>query len=479
MRESAGRVARQYLGPVRLALLVALPGLLAGCGDDPPAAGGPAPQVLLVACGLDGPPPTTGLRVQNLRKDAPPGPEIPLVPVPGRPGVYDAPGAVDGLYHLLMPAGWGHLISDRVPFLQPGGNPARFVVGRAHTLYAGSHVRGRTLGDEWGVRRIEPSGVLGARLDVRVEQDADLGLTLVRFRPEDWPGNLAYQARFLDGGLTEVVITTFKDAHRPVFRELEPEPLGPLRVTPAASRPVPDDALWVHAEVEGLPLAERQQRPVRGGRADFPGIPMGGTGVRVTLGEEGAASSLLLEPREWTALGDVRVWHGATGAEPATWIPVEWSGDAAGLRVQIRDEAGSSYGLVPTRSQGGTHSALVPAGRWRLLATGAAGSIEGTADTSRGPSAAEVRWSPPVAWAVVQGLAAGGAGRRIAWSRREGAVSVLAHGFVLRADSGGRFKGRLPPGVYDVAVEAADGSFGRPKRVTLEPGGHLSLPLDA
>lgn len=463
---------------MRRPALLALLAVLAGCGDDSSNPRAPAPQVLVVACGLDGPPPTTGLRVQNYRKDAPPGPEIALVPVAGRPGVYDAPGAVDGLYHLLLPDGWGHLLGNRMPYLQPGGNPARFVVGRAHTLYTASHVPGRTLGEEWGVRRIDASGALGARLDVRVEQDPDLGLTLLRFRPEDWPGDLAYQARFLDGGLTEVVITTFKDTQRPLYRELDPEPLGALRVAIAALEPVPDDALWVHLTLEGLPLEERQQMPVRGGRAEFPRVPMGGTGVEIRLGDGPDAVTHRLRSGDWSEVGELRVWSFGASRAPASWIPVEAAPAGALPQVQIRHEAGDSYGLVPVRAQAGAVGALLPPGRWRLLAGGADGVRWGMADTAHGPAELQVTWEPPVAWASVQGLVAGGGGRRVVWKRREAGRLVLAHGHVIRADSGGRFKGRLPPGEYEVAVEGPDGALGPAKKATLEPGSHVSLPLD-
>ncbi|HEX5635028.1 MAG TPA: hypothetical protein VFX50_17415, partial [Gemmatimonadales bacterium] len=84
---------------------------------------------------------------------------------------------------------------------------------------------------------------------------------------------------------------------------------------------------------------------------------------------------------------------------------------------------------------------------------------------------------PPGPPAIVQGNAGTEPGLRIFWERVEGGQKVLAHGFVLPTQSGGRYRGRLPAGTYEVRVEDLRGTSSAARKVVLEPGMQLSLPL--
>ena len=191
---------------------------LRGSGDAPHKL--TWPLVELVGSALDGEPPTVGLRVQRAT-GAPPHREVALVPVPGRPHVFEATGAPDGRYLVNMPDGWGMMFVNQLPLLQPGGNPARVRVGRDHTIQAFSGAGGRALGTEWGVRRLEAHGALGASVLVKVEPDAD-DVVLLRWPAEEWHGDVSLQGRFADGGLTDVMQISFIARPSPLYREFPP-----------------------------------------------------------------------------------------------------------------------------------------------------------------------------------------------------------------------------------------------------------------
>ena len=140
--------------PVRLAWTLAallLAGGLGGCGGESGSEGG-APRLELLVCELDGEPPTQGLTVERREGRQMSNKPLAARPVAGLPRVFEVPGAADGQYYLRLPDGWGQLVLNSLPHLEAGGRPALFRVGRPHTLYLDSHLRGRLLGDVWGAR---------------------------------------------------------------------------------------------------------------------------------------------------------------------------------------------------------------------------------------------------------------------------------------------------------------------------------------
>lgn len=452
-----------------------LGGGLGGCGGESGSAKG-APRFQLVVCELDGEAPTQGLTVERLEGRQMSNSPLAARPVAGEPRVFEVPGAADGRYYLRLPDGWGHLVLNSLPLLQAGGRPALFRVGRPHTLYLDSHLRGRLLGDVWGARKPQPNGDPGPAVPLVMQRDPS-GITIVRVPAEQWAGPITLMGRFVDGGLTEMLLTELKEHGRPVYHELEPEPVGPLRVSVASPQPLPDDTLWAHVSARGLPIEDHQQQPVRGGSAFFRAVPAGGSGVEVSLGEGPEALRFQIGPAGWREEGELRI-H----APPAAPVAVELQGVKAGplLRVQARREDGDSYGLLPltTTGEGDPVSVRLDVGRWRLLID------DGTHVRIRrlsvdGPGqVALLDDPPPEPPAIVQGSLTMGEGRRLLWQREEDGRLVLGQGFVLRGGSGGRFRGRFPAGAYQLVVEDLDGKPGKPRRVVLTSGMQLSLPLD-
>jgi hypothetical protein len=149
------------------------------------------------------------------------------------------------------------------------------------------------------------------------------------------------------------------------------------------------------------------------------------------------------------------------------------------LVVQVRAEGGDGYGVVPVQRQGGAPHVLLDPGPWRLFID------DGTNLRMRrirvdGSAVVEMLEDVPrAAPAQVQGNVEGGEGLRVLWQRREDGRLVLAHGFVLPTGSGGRYRGRLPAGTYEVVVENLRGQRSPPRKVELTPGMQLSLPLRA
>jgi hypothetical protein len=456
-----------------VALLIG--GGLGGCGGEPGSGGG-APRFQLLVCEADGEPPTQGLTVERLE-----GRQLsnrPLVarPVPGQPRIFEVPGAPDGQYYLHLPDGWGHLFLNSLPRLEAGGQLARLRVGRPHTLYLDSHVRGRLLGDVWGARKPQSNGDPGPAVPVEMVRDPG-GITLVRLPAAQWAGPTTLMGRFVDGGLTEMILTELKEHGRPVYKELEPEPVGPLRVSIASPQPLADDALWAHVVAEGLPIEDHQQQPVRGGSAFFRAVPAGGSGISVSLGEGPDVPRFRIGPAGWREEGEVRL-H----APPSAPVAVQLPGVKAApmLRIQARREDGDSYGLVPwVRAEAGDDvSVRLDLGRWRLLIDDGTNMRIRRLSVDGPGKVAVLDDPPPEPPAIVQGTLTMGEGRRLLWQREEDGRLVLGQGFVLRGGAGGRYRGRLPPGAYRLAVEDLNGVIGKPRRIVLTAGMQMSLPLD-
>ncbi len=450
-------------------------GGLGGCGGDS-GSGGAAPRFQLLVCELDGEAPTQGLTVERLEGRQMSNRPLAAHPVAGQPKVFEVPGAGDGLYYLRLPDGWGHLVLNSLPRLEAGGRSALFRVGRPHTIYLASHVRGRLLGDVWGARKPQPNGDPGPTVRLVLQNDPS-GVTILRVPPEQWAGPITLMGRFADGGLTEMVLTELKEHGRPVYRELEPEPIGPLRVSVASPEPLADDALWAHVSAQGLPIEDHQQQPVRGGSAFFRAVPAGGSGVAVSLGDGPDVPRFHIGPAGWREEGELRI-H----APPRAPVLVELTGVKGGdlLRVQARREDGDSYGLLPLvhPEAGDVVSVRLDVGRWRLLIDDGTNMRIRRLSVDGPGKVAVLEDPPPEPPATVQGTLTMGDGRRLLWQREEDGRLVLGQGFVLRGGAGGRYRGRLPPGAYQLAVEDLNGVLGKPRRVVLTAGMQMSLPLD-
>jgi hypothetical protein len=445
-----------------------------GCGEPGADAPGVA-RIELVVCTSDGQPPREGLTVERVERSGL-GPPLPLRPVAGEPLLFDAPGVVDGSYHLKLPDAWGHLFINRLPRLTPGGPPARVRVGRPHSFYLVSHQPRRLLGDTWGALRPHGDGAPGTPIPLEVEQDPH-GITILRVAPEHWDGPLVLMGRFVDGGLTQTWVGQLKPPGKPIYYELDPEPLAPARVVVAAPQPVPDDTVEVELRVLGLPLPESQRGKVRGGRVDLPGVSVGGTGVEVQVGAAGPASIVHFAAGAFHAVGDLRVHLPPASPTPAR-VVLEGVTDGPDLVVQVRTEGGDGYGVVPVqRVAGSAPHVLLDAGRWRMIID------DGTTFRTRqlhvhGPTHVETLQDlPPEPPATVQGYVEGAIGPRLVWERIEDGRRVLGHGFVLPTQAGGRYRGRLPAGAYELVVEDARGQRHKPRRVDLTPGMQLSLPM--
>jgi hypothetical protein len=438
---------------------------LAACGPDERS--GPLPVLVeVVAHRLDGEPPKQGLAVRRAASTGP-GPAIPLVPVPGRPNVYEAPGAEEGRYVLALPDGWGPLFVGVPPYLQPDGRPTRMNAGRPHTMYLASIAPGRQLGETWAAKRVEPSGALGAALRVEVQPDGE-SWVLLRFRPEEWAGAMAVQGRFTDGSLTELVLTTPAEGGRPILRQLNAEPTAPLVVTVVGAEGAP--GAWVRARVLGLPLDEVEERPVRDGAARFEGLATSREGLEVTVGEGAEAATHRFATTEWARAGELRLLALGPGRERVDLGPS--AGEV--LRVQLRPEAGSSYGLVPFEKDGAAAWLGVPPGDWRALVETATGVVS-LRFAVRSGAPPPTQAGMPLASAVARGTLKGAASARVVWERLEDGRAVLGHGFTVRA-RGGAFESTLPPGTYRLSVANEQGVRGRPTEVALTPGQQLSLP---
>jgi hypothetical protein len=445
---------------------------LAACGDDP----APALPVLVhvVAHRFDGEPPSRELAVRRLGSTTLEAP-IPLVPVAGRPHVYEARGATAGRYVLVLPEGWGPLASSVQPYLQPDGRPTRMNVGRNYTIYCAASGVDRPLGDVWGARRVEPSGALGAALHLDVQPDG-AGWVLLRFKPEEWAGPLALQGRFTDGRLTELVLTTPSEGGRPILRHLAVEPVAPLDV-PVVGAETAAAPLWVLARVLGLPLDEVQQQPVREGVARFDGLATSRDGLELTLGDGPDAPRFRLATEAWARGGEVRLLAPLPGRVP---VRLPMPADAQLVRVQLRPEEGSSYGWVPARVDGGGVLVDVAPGTWRALVETSKGFHE---SRFRVPANGEMVYLSsvvdPQSGAVVRGSVKGAGGERVVWERQEDGRGVLGHGFAVRVRSDGAFEVVLPAGAYRTVIETARGTRSAPRERTLMPGDQVSVALEA
>ena len=472
-----GSLSLRFVGTLAALLLGTLVGGtgFGGCGGDS-GSGGDAPRFQLLVLEADGEPPTQGLTVERLEGRQLSNRPLAARAVSGQPRIFEVPGAPSGQYYLHLPGGWGHLFLNSLPRLEAGGPPARLRVGRPHSFYLDSHVRGRLLGDVWGVRKPQSNGDPGPAVPVEMVRDPG-GITIVRLPPAQWAGPTTLMGRYVDGGLTEMILTELKEHGRPVYKELEPEPVGPLRVSVASPEPLADDALWAHVVAEGLPIEDHQQQPVRGGSAVFRAVPAGGSGVSVSLGEGPGAAWFHIGPAGWREEGEVRL-H----APPAAPVEVALEGVKATptLRIQGRRDEGDSYGLLPVihAATGDSVSQRLDRGNWRLLID------DGTNMRIRrlsvaGPGQMTVLEDPPPEPpATVQGTLTMGDGRRLLWQREEDGRLVLGQGFVLRAGTGGRYRGRLPAGAYQLVVEDLNAVLGKPRRVVLTSGMQMSLPLD-
>ena len=287
----------------RLTTLLLLLGLSACSGDDEKRA---LPVLVeVVTHRLDGAPPQQGLQVHHVTHTVAEAP-ITLVAVPGRPNVFEAPGAKAGRYGLTLPGGWGMIsVTGQPAFLQPDGRPTKINVGRPHTMYCISTTIDRPLGEVWAARRVEFSGALGAALHVEVQAD-DKGWILLRFKPEEWPGPMALQGRFADGRLTELVLTTLGAGGRPILKQFNAEPTAPLRVAVVGGE-AGGAGVWVRARVLGLPLDEVQEQPVRDGLAAFDGLATSRDGLELTVESGGEKATYRMESETWARAGEVRL----------------------------------------------------------------------------------------------------------------------------------------------------------------------------
>jgi hypothetical protein len=453
----------------RLTTLFLLLGLSACSGDDEKRA---LPVLLeVVAHRLDGEPPTQGLQVQKVGSTSL-GPPIALVAVPGRPHVYEVPGAGAGRYGLTLPGGWGMLsVSGQPPFLQPDGRPTRVNVGRPHTMYCTAMSIDRPLGEVWGARRVDPSGALGAALHLEVQAD-DKGWILLRFKPEEWAGPMALQGRFADGRLTELVLTKPGVGGRPILRQLNAEPTAPLRVTVVGGE-AGGAGVWVRARVLGLPLDEVQERPVRDGVAEFEGIATSKEGLEIEVQAGPERATYRLATDAWARLGEVRLLAPLPGRTRAI---VSGVSPADLVRVQLRRGDESSYGWVPHASDANAAWVEAAPGTWRVLVETKHGfaqsevTVEGNLTMSTAVT--------ELGTATVVGTLRGATEARLVWERQERGRGVLAHGFVVVV-RGGAFEVTLPAGTYRLFVENASGVRGAPQEFALMPGQRVSATLDA
>lgn len=424
--------------------------------------------VEVVAHRFDGEPPKHDLAVRRATKMGA-GPPIALVPVAGRPNVYEVPGAEAGRYVLTLPDGWGALFVTLPPFLQPDGRPTRVNAGRPHTMYCTSSAPGRQLGEEWAARRVEPSGALGAALHLEVKPDGE-GWVLLRFRPEEWATPMALQGRFADGGLTELVLTTPAASGHPILRQLGAEPTARLLVTVVGGEGAAATT-WVRARVLGLPLEEMHERPVRDGSARFEGLATSREGLEITVGEGPEAVRHRFTTAQWARAGEVRLLGPRAGSERVN-LPDLSAGDI--VHVQMREEGGSSYGLVPHEQDGTGAWLRVGPGDWRALVETTKGFVQLRFAVRPGAVSATKPTAPEMP-AVVRGTLKGAAAARIVWERLEDERPVLAHGFTAFV-SGGAFESTLPPGTYRFSLENAGGVRGASTEIALMPGQQVSLP---
>jgi hypothetical protein len=445
---------------------------LAGCGDDGPgAASGPVPLVEIVTNRLDGEPPDHDLSIRRVEQGAL-GSPVALTPVPGRPRIYEARGATDGLYVLALPDGWGPLFVVTPPRVSAGA-PAKMSAGRPHTIYLTSRLLDRVLGETWAVRRVGPGGDLGPPLPLKVEMDGN-GWVLLRMKPEDWAGPVVFQGRFDDRTLTEQVPTTLRERGLPILRQLEPEPAGPLRVVVVG---VPAGVeRWVHLRVLGLPIEEVQQRPVRDGVAEFPSVATPRGGLELRVGDDPDAYPYRVPSEVWARNGEVRVRDAGPQLIGGLRVPVP--GASTLVRAQVRAEADESYGWAPAWAEGDAVVLPVNPGSWRVLVQTQAGfatgkvqvNADGTFETALGPVEPAAKVS-----GRVTGDTAGG---RLVWRRIEDGQAVLAHGFVVGVGQGGAFQVALPPGEYRLELHGPEGARGAPRTHRFEAGEQVDLSLD-
>jgi hypothetical protein len=309
-----------------------------------------------------------------------------------------------------------------------------------------------------------------------VQQDP-AGLTILRIPASFWGRGITLMGRYVDGGLTELVLIELKSHGLPVYRELDPQPLAPLRVVAAAPGAPVDGVLTAELETRGLPLVERQQVPVTSGVALFRGVPTDGSGLRVALRRGERTTAVELPPGSWRQEGEVRL-HAPPEGTPLE-VPLGLLGAEGTPRLQGRLEGGDSYGLlsVSARLPETTGYAALEPGRWRLLIDTGTAMRTLRVEVEAAERVRVLEETPFEAPAVVQGSLLGGQARRLLWQREEDGLLVLGQGFVMQVDADGRYRGSLPPGTYQLVLEDPRGNRDKPRRFVLTPGMQLSLPL--
>ncbi|MFM8385224.1 MAG: hypothetical protein ACKOCB_00185 [Planctomycetia bacterium] len=455
--------------------------LAASCGQ--PAS---SLEVEVRTFGADGAAPA-GLRLQRVQGGRAVGEPLPVEPIAGTTGRYRVPPTEPGSYELLTPPGWGSLAGGALPQLVPGASPAQYVIARHHALVALSMDPRHVLGEEWALEVASTAMGVAQRAALGVERDAS-GAVLLRVPEAAWGKDVALQARYEDGSVSECWRATLPASGVPGYVLLKPPERRSLALR-VAGAPEEHGPVEVLAQLEGWPLSMHARATLAAGRAVLEGLPLGARALRACLQPLAgptapAAACVTLPAAQWEVLQEACLLHPAWQGEGARMLRLRGVPAQAGLRVQVAPWASDAYGLavleadaggeVRLRLRPGRHALLVEGA---ALAGGAAGVRAAQVEVLAGEGEQVVDLPLAQEPARVAGQAYVPAGSTVLWQRvEEGRVRAL-HGGALRTAHGGRYEATLPPGQWQVEVHVADGPSLPPRRMELTPGLRLSLSL--
>ena len=265
--------------------------------------------------------------------------------------------------------------------------------GKTYTIYCLSTLVDRPLGEVWSAKRVDGAGALSAVLPLDVRVDAAGGWVVLRLRPADWPGPMAFQGRFADGALTELVLTTLHAGGLPVLKQFAAEPVASLAVTVVGAAE-PSAPLWVRARVLGLPLDEVAQQPVRDGVASFANLATSRDGLEVALGDDPDAPTYRLKTEAWSRAGEVRVHAPLPGR-----LPVRLPAPPASRTCACRSGPRTRRPTAGCRRRCGCGIRLdLAPGRWRALVEtqgGFAATASAWIRTGPSPTSKSAPWKRP------------------------------------------------------------------------------------